>query len=139
MAVAGGRPSMHAPPVTAVDANRRIQCPWRQRNLDAGGCPDEGVRRTVCRRCRRTPRQCPRCVRNCGRLAMRSGRLVSTAGTTGPQVVSGRLRNCTLRRCPLSAAASGTAAGVHRGHCGQPGYRKRSPARRPLDGCRHCQ
>ena len=43
---------------------------------------------------------------------------------------------------PLSSAASETAAGVrtggvHRGHCRQPGYRKRSPARRPLRGCRH--
>jgi hypothetical protein len=42
---ASGRPSMHAPPATALDANRRIPCLWRQQNLDAGGCPDEGVRR----------------------------------------------------------------------------------------------
>jgi hypothetical protein len=47
MAVAGGRPSMHAPPATAVDA-RRLQCPRWQHNLDAGGCPDQGVRRTAC-------------------------------------------------------------------------------------------
>jgi hypothetical protein len=47
MAVAGGRPSMHAPPATAVDASRRRRCLRRQPNLDAGGCPDQGVRRTA--------------------------------------------------------------------------------------------
>jgi hypothetical protein len=62
MAVAGRRPSMHAPPAAAVDANRRRRC-LRRRNLDASGCPDERVRRTACCRSRRTLWQCPRCVR----------------------------------------------------------------------------
>jgi hypothetical protein len=91
------------PPATAVDANRRLRCLRRQQNLDAGGCPDQGVRRTACCRSLRTPWQCPLCVRHCGRLAMPSGRPVSPADTAGPQAVSGRLRNWTPRsvRCPL--------------------------------------
>jgi hypothetical protein len=36
---------MPTPPATAVDANRRRRCPRRQHNLDADGCPDQGVRR----------------------------------------------------------------------------------------------
>jgi hypothetical protein len=99
---AADRPCTPAP-ATAVDANRRRRCLRRQRNLHAGGCPDEGVRRTACRRSLRTLWQCPRCVRHCGRLAMVSG-----------------------RRCPPRTPPS--PAG---GCC----YRKRSPARRPLDGC----
>jgi len=62
--------------------------------------------------------------------------------TPPPRAVSGWRWHWTLRQGPLSAAASGTAVGVrtasvHRGHCEQPGYRQRSPARRPLEGCRH--
>jgi len=48
MAIAGGRPSMHAPPVAAVDANRRRRCPRRQHKprrgrLSRPGCPPHGV------------------------------------------------------------------------------------------------
>jgi hypothetical protein len=81
VAVAGGRPSMHARRPRQWTPTARMQCPRRQHNLDAGGCPDQGVRRTACRRSLRTLRHCPRCVRHCGRLAMVSGRLVSTADT----------------------------------------------------------
>jgi hypothetical protein len=57
-----------------VDANRRIRCLRRQQILDAGDCPDQGVRRTAGCCSLRTPWQCPRCVRNRGRPAMPSGR-----------------------------------------------------------------
>jgi hypothetical protein len=48
MAVAGSRPSMHAPSAVAVDASRRMRCLRRQRNLGRGrrsrrGCPPHGV------------------------------------------------------------------------------------------------
>jgi hypothetical protein len=49
------RPTVHArPPATAVDPGRRRRCLRRQQNLDAGGCPDQGVRRTACCRSLRT-------------------------------------------------------------------------------------
>jgi hypothetical protein len=106
MAVASGRPSLHAPPATAVDPGRRTRCLRRQHNLDAGDCPDQGVRRTA--GCRSPPdlvAVCPRWFRNCGRLAMVSGR-------RGPP--------------PTPPPPAG-------GCC----YRKRSPGRWPLVGCRH--
>jgi hypothetical protein len=48
------------PSATTVDPGRRTRCPQRQHNLDAGSCPDQGVRRTT--ECRRLPalRQCVR-------------------------------------------------------------------------------
>jgi hypothetical protein len=78
----------------------------------------------------------------------------SRPGSRTPWPVSGWLRN-RIRRTPwLSAAASGTTVGVRTvdrcpdGWCPprtppQPAgvrcYRKRSPGRRRLDGCRHCR
>jgi hypothetical protein len=52
----GGRwqPTVHARPAGYGSGHkRRTRRPRRQRNLDAGGCPDEGVRRTAC--CRSLP------------------------------------------------------------------------------------
>jgi hypothetical protein len=75
------RPTVHARPAGHGSGPRPPHTvSTAQHNLDAGGCPDQGVRRTACRSLR-TRWQCPRCVRNCGRLAMVSGRLVSTVDT----------------------------------------------------------
>jgi hypothetical protein len=111
---AGSQPSMHA---------RRLQ-QW------ASGA--------ACRQCQSIQGG----LRNRGHLTMPSGRLDGVAA----ERVSGRLQNWTLRqasavhrcvrnhrRCPDSRCPPGTlpqAAGVG-------GYRNRSPARRPLEGCRH--
>jgi hypothetical protein len=85
---------------------------------------------------------CPGCVRNGGHLAMPSGRLDSghaagvrstaeldAASVRGPPPLPG-LRPVSGRR----VSATDTAA-----VCGVRCYRKRSSARRPLEGCRHCR
>jgi hypothetical protein len=46
---------------------RRMRYRRRRQHLDAGGRPDQGVRRTACCRSQRTLRPCPRWFRNCGR------------------------------------------------------------------------
>jgi hypothetical protein len=81
MAVAGSRPSMHTPPATAVDANHRTRRLRRQQNLDGGGCPDEGVRRTAFYRSLPDTAAVSAVLPELGRLAMPSRRLVSTADT----------------------------------------------------------
>jgi hypothetical protein len=115
----GGRPFMHAPPATAVDDNRRIRCPQRQDNLDAGGCPGCPP-----------PGVPPQPGRHRGSVGGVSGTATAwrwcpdgwcPLGHRGP---AGGVRAATeldAARCPLSAGASGTAAGVH---CGQPGLQE---------------
>jgi hypothetical protein len=87
----------------------------------------------------RTPRQCPRWVWACGRVL--AGRPLSTADTAaaGGVRLTAELDTAAASAvgCCFRNAAGVRTASVHRGHCGQPGYRKRSPTRRPLEGCRH--
>jgi hypothetical protein len=98
------------------------------------------VHHTGCCRSRRTPRQCPRCFRTAATWRCRPDGWMVAA-----ERMSGRVRNWTLqasavhrcfrnrRRCPDGRCPPGTlpsSAGVR---C----YRKRSPGRRPLVGCRH--
>jgi hypothetical protein len=102
---AGGRPFMPTLPASAREANRRSRCPRWQHNLDAGGCPDQGVRRTA--GCRRP---------------------VDTAAVSAVRPARRRLAMRPDGWCPPRTPSP--PAGVR---C----YRNRSPARRPLVGCRH--
>jgi hypothetical protein len=142
MAVAGGRPSMHAPQWTPTAAygvyagsrtSTRAAVPTTVSAARRAAAPADTVAVSTVRPELRPPGDAVRTAA-VHRGHRSRGRCPAGAGTGHRGSV----------RC--WAAASGTAAGVrmasvHRGPCPRPagvrGYRKRSPARRPLEGCRH--
>jgi hypothetical protein len=83
---------------------------------------------------------CPGCFRHCGHLAMPSRRLDGgrTAGVrSAAELHAASVRCPPLRPQPPPVSGQPVSTADPAAVCGVRRYRNRSPARRPLEGCRH--